>query len=406
MSAEGGPSTDEPVLSPGQKSKKPARSQFRQQQLPAWRPILTPVSVLPIFVSVGIAFIITGGVLLAENRKVKEEEFEYTKCVRKYAGAVSPGGTESCYDLLENNNSFTDVNTLAFRCECELEVRLKGFADKKTYIYYGLENFYQNHRRYVKSRSDRQLRAAQLAGGDTCEPLLHRGNVTYAPCGLIANSLFNDTIQLRLSNNPGASIPLSGEGIAWKSDLDVRFKNPDTPTGDICDAPYFSPFSSTKPPNWGVSACQLGEARAPASTMCDTETAHTGVPCVYNPWFSNQPEFGSSGRGYENEDLVVWMRVAALPNFRKPWRIAKDGIPDDTYKITVGYNFPVAPFDGKKKIIFTTTNSIGGDNPFVAGCYITIGVLSLVSGIGFFIFTRFSLADRKLGDVSKLSWDH
>lgn len=39
--------------------------------------------------------------------------------------------------------AFTDVNTLAFRCECELEVRLKGFADKKTYIYYGLENFYQ-----------------------------------------------------------------------------------------------------------------------------------------------------------------------------------------------------------------------------------------------------------------------
>ena len=25
------------------------------------------------------------------------------------------------------------------------------------YMYYGLENFYQNHRRYVKSRDDAQL---------------------------------------------------------------------------------------------------------------------------------------------------------------------------------------------------------------------------------------------------------
>lgn len=91
--------------------------------------------------------------------------------------------------------------------------------------------------------------------------------------------------------------------------------------------------------------------------------------------------------------LLLWF-VLALPDFRKPWRVARDGIPDGSYTINVGYNFPVEPFGGKKKIIFATTNSVGGNNPFVAGCYLTIGILSLVGGIGFFLFTRFNLADR------------
>ena len=88
------------------------------------------------------------------------------------------------------------------------------------------------------------------------------------------------------------------------------------------------------------------------------------------------------------------MACLALPNFRKPWRVAPNGFRDDTYTLTIGYNFPVDAFDGKKRIIFSTTNSIGGDNPFVAGCYITVGGLSLLSGIGFFLFARMNLADR------------
>ena len=60
-------------------------------------------------------------------------------------------------------------------------------------MYYSLTNFYQNHRRYVKSRDDNQLRGADVdLGGITtdCAPFI--GNVTaFAPCGAIANSKFN-----------------------------------------------------------------------------------------------------------------------------------------------------------------------------------------------------------------------
>ena len=66
------------------------------------------------------------------------------------------------------------------------------------YMYYGLTNFYQNHRRYVSSRDDNQLTGKVLGIGslnDDCDPYktgsYNGTTVGYAPCGAIANSLFN-----------------------------------------------------------------------------------------------------------------------------------------------------------------------------------------------------------------------
>jgi hypothetical protein len=67
------------------------------------------------------------------------------------------------------------------------------------YLYYGLQNFYQNHRRYVASRSDAQLRGEVVdtySSLSACDPRLSEGDSTdpskfFLPCGLIAWSLFN-----------------------------------------------------------------------------------------------------------------------------------------------------------------------------------------------------------------------
>ncbi|RYG51245.1 hypothetical protein EON67_03770, partial [archaeon] len=66
------------------------------------------------------------------------------------------------------------------------------------FVYYQLENFYQNHRRYVKSRSDSQLSGTvytDKAGVSECDPLFFAPNSTKLldPCGLIANSYFTGT---------------------------------------------------------------------------------------------------------------------------------------------------------------------------------------------------------------------
>ena len=62
------------------------------------------------------------------------------------------------------------------------------------FMYYGLTNYYQNHRRYVKSRDDNQLAGQKLDKlNSECEPYRYNENETamFAPCGAIANSLFN-----------------------------------------------------------------------------------------------------------------------------------------------------------------------------------------------------------------------
>ena len=51
----------------------------------------------------------------------------------------------------------------------------------------------------------------------------------------------------------------------------------------------------------------------------------------------------SSNNGYKNEELIVWMRTAALPTFRKLHRRINhqatfvDGLPQGTYQLYIDY---------------------------------------------------------------------
>ncbi len=71
------------------------------------------------------------------------------------------------------------------------------------YFYYGLENYYQNHRRYMKSRSDVQLLGRDLSAISDCTSFAEEkkdDNVRpIVPCGAVANSLFNGPPSLSLS---------------------------------------------------------------------------------------------------------------------------------------------------------------------------------------------------------------
>lgn len=73
--------------------------------------------------------------------------------------------------------------------DCELNYFIE---QGKVYMYYGLTNFYQNHRRYVRSRDDNQLlgRLNPNPSSD-CQPFAFNNTEPIAPCGAIANSLFS-----------------------------------------------------------------------------------------------------------------------------------------------------------------------------------------------------------------------
>lgn len=64
-----------------------------------------------------------------------------------------------------------------------------------------------------------------------CEPLVKLGNITLNPCGLIANTLFNDVIKL----NDDTFI-MQEKGIAWSSDLKYMFAQPEGFNFEVCPA--------------------------------------------------------------------------------------------------------------------------------------------------------------------------
>lgn len=97
----------------------------------------------------------------------------------------------------------------------------KQDVNEAIYVYYQLDNFYQNHRRYVKSRDNEQLQGVYKdvkALESACDPIVKVGDLwpyqKYSlkdkesnptkmkdddpaiPCGLVAKSFFDDTFEL------------------------------------------------------------------------------------------------------------------------------------------------------------------------------------------------------------------
>ncbi|KAI5855873.1 CDC50/LEM3 family [Tricharina praecox] len=371
---------------------------FRQQRLKAWQPILTPKTVLPLFFIVGVIFAPIGGLLLYASAKVQELAIDYTDCINQgveytfipdnkvsqvYRTAVDSKDRPRW--KVQHNVTTTDPDMMTTNPEfnetiCTLKFTLPNELKAPVLFYYRLTNFYQNHRRYVQSFDQAQLKGDartydQLESSNDCDPLsgLRNDSMTkpYYPCGLIANSLFNDTFaQPRLQNPQGGAgdggavvFEMSNSGIAWSSDKE-RFGNTKYNAEDVLP-----------PPNW---------ANRYAGGVYTNKT----LPKIHQ-W----------------EEFQVWMRTAGLPTFSKLAQRSDDKDMDKgTYELEIYYRFPVKDYSGTKSIVISTRTVMGGRNPFLGIAYIVVGGLCILLGL---IFTaRHLIKPRKLGDHTYLSWNN
>jgi hypothetical protein len=143
----------------------------------------------------------------------------------------------------------------------------------------------------VKSKSNTQLSGTDLSVGELdtdCTPIVTNADmgvtVSYTgvalkpdnaaiPCGLIAKSIFNDTFAL--FNAADVAITIKETDIAWPSDKNGRYSN---------------------------------VANASDLQWINMET---------------------------NEHFMVWMRTAALPDFRKLWGRIEQDLPAGKYYYTI-----------------------------------------------------------------------
>ncbi|KAL6530265.1 ALA-interacting subunit 1 [Orobanche hederae] len=310
------------------RSKRPTYSRFTQQELPACKPILTPELVMVTFIFLGITFIPIGLSHLSASDHVVELIDRYDEdCIP--ANSLSPEAA--------HNKRIEHIQDVRTDKTCIRTLIVPKKMKHPIYVYYQLDDFYQNHRRYVKSRNDEQYRnplAYRKTGN--CEPeSLNNDGKPIVPCGLIAWSLFNDTYSL--SRN-GVALAINKNDIAWGSDKTHKFG------------------SNVYPKNF-QSRSLIGGARLNESIPLN-----------------------------QQEDLLVWMRTAALPNFRKLYgRIETDLEANEMIKVVIQNNYNTYPFNGKKKLVISTTTWIGGKNDFLGRVYITVGGACFMIAIAYII---------------------
>ncbi|KAK5632163.1 hypothetical protein RRF57_007877 [Xylaria bambusicola] len=378
-------------------SRRPANTAFRQQRLKAWQPILTPKNVIWIFFVLGVFAAVVGGLLIYASRMISSIELDYTDCGAKATDQWTLMPSEFVSSYWRNSNGSTAVtaqwmktNNINYTYDnfevtnltnCSIQFNIVQDMSAPVRAYYKLDNFYQNHRRYVQSFNADQLLAKSVStstlDNTNCPPLATEEVIEDGkpkvrqiyPCGLIANSLFNDTIGrpvrlgVREEDNHTLIYNWSEKGIAWKADM-ALYENLENPDYNLI----------IPPPNW--------RKRYPNGRY-DEDHPPPNIK--------------------EDEHFISWMRTAALPSFFKPWAFGNETLVAGNYRIDIVDNFNMTAYKGRKSLVISTTGPLGGKNDLpgilwlaLAGFFIVISLLFVAGSF---------LRPRKLGDHTLLSWN-
>jgi len=290
---------------------------------------MTPSCVSFIFVMFSITFLILGALILDASGRTVEQSKRY-------------------------DNQCTDGEF------CFINLKIEEDMDAPVYFYYKLVNFYQNHRSYVMDYDIQQLRGdVDDTSSCTFDDTKTRDGKTVYPCGLIANSFFNDIFNATVVRGSGDVVDLKGNDwdgsdISWESDRNQKFKNASDP----------------------IDPSEISRIGTQGNTL--------PLPT--------------------DQDFQVWFRVAGLPRFNKLYRkIGETSLKKgDTLKIGIMNNFKVGGFGGEKHIYISTTTWLGGSNYFLGSCYIIVGIMCALYAT--VMLLKRCLDPRPLGQMKYYAW--
>ncbi|KAI0473246.1 lem3 cdc50 family protein [Xylariaceae sp. FL0804] len=370
------------------KSRRPANTAFRQQRLKAWQPILTPKTVIPLFFVIGLITAPIGGLLIYASSTVKELRLDYTNCFQEApTGDSGPMPSDTVFPSFKSNNTINaswkvqngtnhtyGSYTVQNLTTCTLQFDIPEDMAPPVLLYYRLENFYQNHRRYVASYYDKQLLGDEVSttevSDSSCDPLATLNGKAIYPCGLIANSLFNDTI--------GSPLKVGSSG----DEAERTYQMKNTSIAWASDKALYGPMKATNytdivpPPDW--------QPQYPGGVYSDEHPP---------------PNLK------EDEHFIVWMRTAGLPTFSKLYmRNDTQTLSIGTYQIDIVDTFRTDKYNGRKSIVLTTLSVMGGKNNFLGILWLVVGGFCITLALVFLVTNL--IKPRKLGDHTYLSWNN
>lgn len=297
---------------------KPPNTPLAQQRMKNWKFTLNNLHKGVLYIVCGILLIVLGIFVILASESV----IEYSKR----------------YDDLDNCKPQKGL-------DCQVEFHVTEHMEGDVFLYYQINNMYQNHRKYSKSLNPKQLKGTDLNKNDiesTCDPILEVKNLhrdifvnlsrtaVANPCGLVAKSYFNDTFSL-YEKDTNKTVKIHENDIAFPRDKDDKFKNSSDVDGK----------------RW------------------------TDV---------------KNGKKYL-EHFIVWNSIAATKNFRKLWgRI--NGLDKGRYVMKINSLYDVDDFDGEKHVVLSTLSALGGKMPYLGILCVFVGVTSIAGSAVFFILHK------------------
>ena len=211
-------------------NKRPKDTAVKQQRMRSWQPILDPWYVIVGYLVFGVVFLSMGVMMRKDSNAVVELKVQYD-------GERTESADTDVYSYMNCTIQAANEGRV-----CELSIVVPEEMKAPVLVHYEMGDFYQNHRLYVVSRDDDQLRGSRdqtSLAKENCDPLQEVGNQTLNPCGLVANTLFNDIFEVSNSTDTDGEpldLKLIEKGIAWKSDVDHRFKQPEGFYSEQCSS--------------------------------------------------------------------------------------------------------------------------------------------------------------------------
>jgi len=302
-----------------EKYDKLKNSKFYQQKMFGWRPLPTISCITIIFVCFAIFFIIMGILILVFTAQVKEHKEQYYPC--------------------------KDINNCDYG---HTKIYITEDMKKPVMVYYQVDGVTQNHRFYMDSKSDKQLKGEEVDKEELKKDKICEGALT------------EDEMDYGWNYEYGQQATSSSSDLA-------------NPCGLIAKTYFKDKFT-----NWKLGGVTLNKEE-----LDEEEIAYQSDIDTYE---------GVADKGGYGEHFLVWMRISPFSNPRKLWgRINKD-IKQNTeieIKIEPKYNY----FGGNRYIILSTRNIFGGKSMFLGICYIIAGGLSLMASVIF--ITTYSSFHRK-----------
>lgn len=202
-----------------QKLNKPSSSAFKQQNLKSYKFSISKKCLGLFYCIFGILSLLISAVLISQSNSVIEHKIRYD-------------------DRSECNVDWEHPKA------CTIEFEINDKMLQPIFIYYEITNFYQNHRRYIKSRDIQQLMGEDVSKSKAkprCYPAVSVEEMGLfvnnprlsprslaSPCGLVARSYFNDSFSIFPKDSDRKKVKISFRDISWDFDRQFKFKNHDS----------------------------------------------------------------------------------------------------------------------------------------------------------------------------------